>query len=471
MPRRRRLRLAPLVILLSFGSGSCATARQNDDAASSAPVCPIAATPAASAATAAPAAAAALEPRPILLKNARLIDGSGASPRVGVDLSLESGRIKAIGVGLEVPAGAQVIDLGGRTLLPGLIDAHTHMLSEPASSYAEGVARGLREGEADRALRGAQNAWKTLAAGFTTVRNVGGSLADRSLRDAIAAGRVPGPRMLVANYSIGITGGHCDHTNAAHPEKIAGDPDFRRGIADGPHAARQAVRYQVKHGADLIKICATGGVLSQGDGVGAPQLTLEEMQAIVDEAARAGRKVAAHAHGNQGIVDAVKAGVHSIEHGSILDSKTVALMKKRGVYLVPTTYVGRFVEEAAEQGKLSADSAHKAREIAPQMRSSFALAYRGGVKIALGSDAGVFPHGDNARELVEMVRLGMKPMDALVAATSGAAQLLGLADVGLVIEGMHADLVAVDGDPLADIGVVGRPALVIKGGVVYVQRW
>ncbi|MEZ4451465.1 MAG: amidohydrolase family protein [Nannocystaceae bacterium] len=472
MWRRPPLRraLASLSLLLSLGTGACASERSVDGGATAAPVCPIAAQPASEAAPAAPRAHAAA-PAPLLLKNARLIDGSGAAPREGVDLALESGRIKAIGVGLEAPAGAQVIDLGGRTLLPGLIDAHTHLLSEPAGSYAEGVTRGLAEGEADRVLRGADNAWKTLAAGFTTVRNVGGSLADSSLRDAIAAGRVPGPRMLVANHSIGITGGHCDHTNNAHPEQIPAEPDYRDGIADGATAVRLAVRYQVKHGADLIKICATGGVLSQGDGVAAPQLTPEEMQAIVDEAVRAGRKVAAHAHGNQGIVDAVKAGVHSIEHGSILDPKTVALMKKRGVFLVPTTYVGRYVEEAADQGRLSPDSAAKAKAIAPKMRASFALAYRGGVKIALGSDAGVFPHGDNARELAEMVRLGMKPMDAVVAATSGAAELLGLADVGLVIEGMHADLVAVDGDPLADISVVGAPALVIKGGVVYVQRW
>ncbi len=412
------------------------------------------------------------EGRALLIRNARLIDGRGGDPLVGVDLLVDAtGTITAIEPGgtITAPSGSQVIDVGGRSVLPGLIDAHTHLLSEPAGSYPEMVTRSLREGEADRALRGAANAWATLRAGFTTVRNVGGSLADRSLRDAIDRGRLPGPRMLVANYSIGITGGHCDHSNSVHPEKLGHDPDYREGIADGPTALRRAVRYQIKHGADVIKVCATGGVLSQGDGVGAPQLTPEELAAIVDEANRAERKVAAHAHGNQGIRDAVAAGVHSIEHGSILDRATVAQMRRRGVFLVPTTYVGRYVEKAADAGRLSADSARKAKAIAPRMRESFRLAYKGGVKIANGSDAGVFPHGDNARELAEMVALGMSPEDAILAATSRAAELLGLADVGQLAPGFRGDLIVVDGDPLTDISALSSPRLVVKGGRVYVR--
>ena len=409
----------------------------------------------------------------LLIRGARLIDGSGGDPVVGVDLLIDArGTIAAIEASgtIDIPAGAEVIDVGGRSVLPGLIDAHTHLLSEPAGSYPELVVRTRHEGEADRALRGAANAWATLRAGFTTVRNVGGTLADRALRHAIIGGRLPGPRMLIANFAIGITGGHCDLSNSINPEKLSHDPDFREGIADGPDGVRRAVRYQIKQGADLIKVCATGGVLSQGDGVGAPQLTPEELRAIVDEANRAERKVAAHAHGNQGIRDAVEAGVHSIEHGSVLDRPTVAQMRRRGVFLVPTTYVGRVVEEAANRGLLSPDSAEKAKAIAPKMRESFQLAYKSGVKIANGSDAGVFPHGDNARELAEMVALGMTPKDAILAATSRAAELLGLADIGQLAVGFRGDLIVVDGDPLQDISVLEAPMLVVKDGRVYVRE-
>ncbi|MCB9700429.1 MAG: amidohydrolase family protein [Myxococcales bacterium] len=469
--------MRPLALLLAAAAAAslaCAGAREGATDEPAAPICPVPerAIAPASSGPAAGLPPAIAGPRALLLRGARVIDGGGGPPRPGLDILVdETGLIVKVAAGIAAPADAEVIDVGGRTVLPGLIDAHTHLLSEPASSFPALVTRGAREGEADRALRGAANAWATLQAGFTTVRNVGGTLADRSLRDAIDAGRLPGPRMLVANHSIGITGGHCDHTNGLHPEKIPAEPDFTRGIADGPDGVRKAVRYQIKQGADVIKICATGGVLSQGDGVGAPQLSAEEMRAIVDEAGRAERKVAAHAHGTQGIRDAVLAGVHSVEHGSILDPPTVALMKKRGVFLVPTTYVGRYVEGAAEAGRLSPDSAAKAQAIAPRMRESFRLAYKSGVKIANGSDAGVFPHGDNALELAEMVELGMSPADAIVAATASAAELLGLADVGRIAEGKVGDLIVVDGDPLADIRALQAPALVVKGGRVYVRRF
>lgn len=455
MPRR------PLLAALLLAA--CAAPAQPAPLAPE-PVCPVAPRPAA---LAVPAdMSQKTDSATLLLRGARLIDGSGAAPQVGVDVLVAGGRIGAIGKNLAAPAGARVIDLGGRTLLPGLIDAHTHLGGDPQGSHAEGVTSQVTLSDADLALRGAANARKTLLAGFTTVRNVGGSLADRSLRDAIAGGLVAGPRMVIANHAIGITGGHCDDGNGLRPDLFSGPPDFQVGIGDGPDELRKAVRHQIKLGADVIKICATGGVLSQGDGVGAPQLTRAEMLAIVDEAVRAGRKVAAHAHGAQGIREAVLAGVHSIEHGSVLEPDTIALMKRRGTFLVPTVAVGQYVEAAANAGKLSPDSAAKAREIAPRMRESVMRAYKAGVKIAFGTDAGVFEHGTNAREFVTLVGLGVAPMDAIVAATRNAAELLGLADLGQVKVGFIADLVVVDGDPLADIHALERPALVVQGGAV-----
>jgi imidazolonepropionase-like amidohydrolase len=402
----------------------------------------------------------------IVLRNVRLIDGTGAPVRAPIDVLVQADRVARIGERLEVPPGAAVFDLEGKTVLPGFIDTHVHLTSSPAGSHELGVVRRLSDSDADRALRGVVNARRTLQAGFTTVRNLGGSLADRALRDAIARGDVLGPRMLVANHSVGITGGHCDGTNHLHPETRPGAQDFRSGVADGVDDVRKAVRYQIKHGADVIKICASGGVMSQGDAVGAPQLTLEEMKAAVDEATRAGRKVAAHAHGTLAIKEAVQAGVDSIEHGSMLDDSAIGLMKQHGTVLVPTLHVGSYVLAQADAGKVSAHSAAKAREIVPRMHESFALALRGSVTIALGSDAGVFPHGENGRELVAMVELGMTPMAALVAATATAADLLGIADVGRVIEGHVADLVVVDGDPLTDMNLVLAPIIVIQGGVV-----
>ena len=401
---------------------------------------------------------------PLLLRNARVIDGNGGPPTT-LDVLIVAGRISQLGPKLAVPAApGRSLDLAGRTLLPGFIDAHVHMASQPQASHAEGIARDVTSTDADAALRGAANARATLLAGFTTVRNVGGGLADRSLRDAIARGLIPGPRMLVAVHSIGITGGHCDDGNGLRPDLFGGPPDFTVGIADGPDELRKAVRHQLKLGADVIKICATGGVLSQGDAVGAPQLTQPEIQAIVEEAVRAGRKVAAHAHGTVGIKEAVLAGVHSIEHGSVLDSETIALMKRRGTYLVPTVSVGEYVEQAATAGKLSAESAAKAREIAPRMRESVVKAHKAGVKLAFGTDAGVFEHGTNAREFISLGKLGIPTMDIIVAATRDAADLLGLAALGRIEVGYIADLVVVDGDPLTDIHALERPSLVIQGG-------
>ncbi len=407
--------------------------------------------------------------RPLLLRGVTLIDGTGAEPRTGVDVYVEQGRIANVGEHLAATGDTEVLELEGYTLLPGFIDAHVHMTFTPPPNYATGVVREMKEQDSDRALGGVANAWSTLEAGFTTVRNVGGTFADRALRDAIAGGIVPGPRMLVANHAITITGGHCDDTHGYRPELLPQMQDYRAGVADSPDEVRKAVRYQIKHGADVIKVCATAGVMSSGDTLGVAQLTTPELATAVDEANRAGVRVAAHAHGTQGIREAVEAGVHSIEHGSILDDATVALMKAKGTVLVPTLSAGEHVMRAADAGTLSKSSAAKARAIAPQMRKSFAMAYAADVEIALGSDAGVFAHGKNGREFTLMVDAGMTPMDAIVAGTSGAARLLGLSDVGTIREGNHADLVLIEGNPLDDISRLERPDGVIKGGVLYVR--
>ena len=401
------------------------------------------------------------------IRAGRLIDGTGAAAVRNAVILVENGRITAVGANVRIPAGAKVVDLSDRTVLPGFVDAHVHMtgpvLGEPGWDNAL-----VRESPADAALRGAAHARQTLAAGFTTVRNVGaGGFADVSLRDAINAGRVPGPRMLVAAHSLGITGGHCDATNGYLPHVLGEDPGPERGMADGPDAIREAVRYQVKHGADVIKICATGGVLSEGDSAGAQQYMEDELAAVVAAAHMAERRVAAHAHGTEGIKGAVRAGVNSIEHGSILDDEAIALLKQHGTYLVPTLMAGEAVEAMANSGGLRGERADKARAIAPKMRESIKEAVAAGVKIALGTDAGVMAHGTNGHEFTLMVQWGgMTPMQAIVAGTSAAADLLGWSQhVGTVAPGRYADLVAVRGDPLADITVLERVDWVMKGGV------
>lgn len=416
-------------------------------------------------------AEASLEDAPttILFRDARLIDGTGAAPMLHADVLVEDGRIAAIGSPLPIPSDAWVIELAGRTLLPGFVDAHVHLSYAPAPSYAELVRRDVQETAADRALRGAAHARATLWAGFTTVRNVGGSEADRALRDAIVRGDIPGPRMLVANAEIGTTGGHCDETNGMAIDVVPPGERYRVGIADGVDEVRKAVRHQIQRGADLIKVCVTGGVTSPRDRAGASQLVGEELRAAVDEAHRAGLRVAAHAHGTEGIREAVQAGVESIEHGSMLDADTVALMKTAGTVLVPTLYVAAVLEAQAQAGTLPPGSASKAREVGPRLRQSFRLALREGISIVLGSDAGVFPHGHNGREFAALVEQGMSPMAAIVAGTSAGADLLGLADVGRVVPGAWADLVVVEGDPLTDPRVLEEPAMVMKGGVVHRQ--
>ena len=394
----------------------------------------------------------------------RLIDGLDGGVRENVTILVRGTRLEAVGEELDVPPGATLIDLSDHTVMPGFIDLHTHITSDPG-----GGGGSLRRWPGHLAIAGVMNARITLEAGFTTIRNVGSDdFADVALRDAINAGMVPGPRMYTAVHSLGITGGHCD-SNGYRPD-IFEEPGIEDGIAQGIERVREAVNYQIKYGADVIKFCATGGVLSEGDAVGVQQYTDEEMVVLVRTANMAERTVAAHAHGLEGIKAAVRAGVTSIEHGSMLDDETVRLMAEHGTYLVPTMMAFEDVRERALAGTLGGLPGRKALEIYPYFRESIELAMRQGVKIGFGTDAGVFPHGENAGEFRLLVDAGMSPADAILAATREAAIVLERTDeLGSVEAGKVADLVAVRGDPLADIGLLQSIDFVMKDGVVYKQ--
>ena len=362
------------------------------------------------------AGSATAQQQSIVVRAARMVDvtkGQLVAPAV---LVISGDKIRSVGQS-EVPAGARTIDLGDLTLLPGLIDAHTHLTMDISGDW---VTRSVRELPADAALRGSRNARLTLFAGFTTVRDVGaGGFADISLMKAIDAGMVIGPRMIPSAHAIGITGGHCDDTGWAPG---VNELSWKEGVADGVDEVVKAVRYQIKHGAKVIKVCATAGVLSFDATLGAQQLSDEELRAIVQEARRHGLKVAAHAHGTEGIKAAVRAGVASIEHGSMLDDEAIGLMKRNGTYLVPTAYLLSTFHFDSMPPAIAA----KARQVIPLAQESHRRAIRAGVKIALGTDAAVYPHGDNARELATYVDYGMRPADALRAATVNAADLLGV---------------------------------------------
>jgi len=355
-------------------------------------------------------------------------------------------------------AGDTVVDLGGMTVLPGLIDVHTHLtMNTDFDPYLE-----LASTSAKEAINGVVNARATLLAGFTSVRNVGAyRFVDVDLRDAINKGQVPGPHMQVSGPLLGITGGHCDENLLPIQYHVVAD-----GVADGIAEVQHKVRENIKYGADLIKICATGGVLSKGDDPQASQYTLEEMQAIVADAHRLGRKVAAHAHGAQGILWATEAGVDSIEHGSYINDEAIAEMKKRGTYLVPTLYLEDWM---LEKGNLPAFYHQKMIDVSAVAKSNIKHAMQAGVKIALGTDAAVYPHGLNAHELdVYVNQLGMAPLTALQTATVNAADLMGwTAKTGSLEVGKWADIIAVDKNPLEDVRVLQDVKFVMKAGVVY----
>jgi imidazolonepropionase-like amidohydrolase len=396
-----------------------------------------------------------------------LVDGTGAAPVRNAVIVIRGDRIEAAGAGVKIPPRARVLDLSAYTVLPGFIDAHVHLAGRPVGA-GDWVHGAVTDAEADDALWGAANARVTLLAGFTTVRDVGADhFANVALKRAIDAGRVPGPRTIAAGHPIGISGGHCDVDGYA-PGALGGERGPLQGIANSRDQVREAVRLQVKYGAGVIKICATGGVLSQGDEIGAQQMTEEEMRTAVETARMLGRRVAAHAHANEGIRAAVRAGVTSIEHGSFLDDETVRMMVAHGTWLVPTLMAGEAVGGSTAPSTLPPAVADKGRRAWAAMQRSIRLAVAGGVKIALGSDAGVYPHGRNAREFELLVTAGgMTPMQAIQAGTLGAATLLGMeSDAGSVAAGKYADLVAVSGDPLADIAVLQHPAFVMKGGEV-----
>jgi imidazolonepropionase-like amidohydrolase len=375
-------------------------------------------------------------------------------------LLIEDGKIVASGgaADAKVPADAVRIELPDATVLPGLIDAHTHLTADPKFGYETLALSVPRE-----ALIGAKNARLTLLAGFTTVRNVGArDFSDVALRDAINAGDVPGPRLLVSGPPLSITGGHCDNNMLPFEYHRTSD-----GVADGVAAVQHKVRENIKYGADLIKVCATGGVLSLGDNPQHSQFTLEEMKAIVADAHRLGRKVAAHAHGAEGIRWAAEAGVDSVEHGSYIDDAGIAAMKEHGTYLVPTLYLGDWMIDNAGLTRLPAPLLAKAKEVIPAARKNIAHAFAAGVKVALGTDAAVYPHGLNAHEFETMVKMGLTPLQSIQAGTLNAADLLGWSGkVGTLEAGAWADIVAVDGDPLKDITTLQRVKFVMKGGEV-----
>jgi imidazolonepropionase-like amidohydrolase len=391
---------------------------------------------------------------PIVLRAARLLDVESGRMLSDAVVVVEGDRIVAVNPA-RLPQGAVDMDLGDVTLLPGFIDAHTHLGGQIGpTSFTDPVTQTV----ADVTLLAVKYGEITVHAGFTTVRDFGGD-ATVALGKAVERGDVLGPRVVPSRNPLGITGGHCDVTGFA-PDVVELGPED--GVADGPWQVVEAVRYQIKHGAQVIKTCATAGVLSMEGPVGAQQYSEEELRAMVEEAARHGVKVAAHAHGTEGIKAAVRAGVASIEHGSMLDDEAIALMKQRGTYLVPTTYLAERIPLDVLPPLVRA----KAEQVLPLARASLERAIAAGVPIAFGTDAAVFPHGENAKEFEVLVRLGMSPLEALRSATIHAADLLGTGDRGVVAAGRLADLIAVPGDPLADITVTEDVRFVMLGGRV-----
>ncbi|MGH9381434.1 MAG: amidohydrolase family protein [Thermoanaerobaculia bacterium] len=401
---------------------------------------------------------------PIVLTAARIFTGVDGSIEENGGVVVRGGEIVAAGSGITVPEGATVIDLGDATLLPGFMDAHVHLTGEMSDNWYQDFHDNFFRFPTEQAHYAARWARRTLEAGFTTVRNVGaGDYLDIGLRNAIDAGVIPGPRVLTAVHGIGSTGGHCDQ-EPYPPDRIAPATTLE-GTCDGAESCREAVRQQMKFGADVIKICASGGVLSLADPVDVPQLTAAELEAIMSEAHAWGRKVAAHAHGDEAARLAVEAGVDSIEHGTFLSDKTLELMKQKGTWLVPTRMAVEEVGAAADNYPPAV--AEKARAAAAGHSEMFERALAAGVPIAFGTDSGVSPHGRNAEEFRLMVELGMEPARALLSATRDAARLLGIeSETGTLEPGKAADVVAVPGNPLEDITATERVLFVMRSGEV-----
>jgi imidazolonepropionase-like amidohydrolase len=391
----------------------------------------------------------------------RMIDVLAGRTVQHPQVTVTDGRITAVGsAGAAIPQGARRIDLPGMTLLPGLIDMHTHLTSDPRySGYRE-----LEFTDNFWTVVGVSNAKKTLEAGFTTVRNVGSAnFDDVAIKQGIEQGMVIGPRIVPATYAIGATGGHCDDTSLP-PSVTAPSP----AVANGPEQIRATVRKLHKYGAEVIKFCGTGGVLSKTDAVGAQQYDLAEMRALVDEAHMLGLRVAVHAHGTSGIKDAIRAGVDTIEHASLADDEAFALAKQHGTWFSMDIYDDDYILAEGEKNGVFKESLDKERVIGLKQRQTFQAAVKAGVKMVFGTDAGVYPNGLNARQFVTMVKWGMTPMQALQAATTNAADALGRsADVGAIAVGRYGDLVAVAGDPLGDVATLQSVAFVMKGGEVF----
>jgi len=397
----------------------------------------------------------------VVVHAGKLLDVRSGKTLTDQAIVIEAGKITSVGPFAQAKPSAddRVVDLSNATVLPGLTDAHTHLTGNPQDVGPQALSISIQRAT----LTGARNARITLEAGFTNVRNVGADgYGDVALRDAINAGDVSGPRMLLSGPALGITGGHCDNNMLPFEYHAIGD-----GVADGIAGVQHKVRENIKYGADLIKVCATGGVLSLGDNPQASQYTLEDMKAIIVDAHRLGRKVAAHAHGAEGIRWAAEAGVDSIEHGSYIDDAAIAAMKEHGTYLVPTLYLGDWMIDNAGLTHLPPPLMAKAKEVIPAARKNIAHAFASGVKVALGTDAAVYPHGMNGHEFAVMVKLGLTPLQAIQAGTLNAADLLGWSGkVGTLEPGAWADIVAVDGDPVKDVTTLERVKFVMKGGEV-----
>lgn len=406
------------------------------------------------------AAFAQQAPKRTVIHASKLLDVKTGATLSDQAIVIEGDKIVSVGPmsSAKLMGNEQRIELSNATVLPGMIDAHTHLTGDPQFGYDALAISIPRE-----ALIGAKNARVTLMAGITTVRNVGADgFTDVALRDAINAGDVPGPRMLVSGPPLGITGGHCDNNLLPAEYHAVGD-----GVADGVEQVQHKVRENIKYGADLIKVCATGGVLSRGDDPNASQYTLEEMKAIVADAHRLGRKVAAHAHGAQGVIWASEAGVDSVEHGHLMNDEAIATLKKNGTYLVPTLYLIDWQREHAAQANLPSFLKAKMELVSQSAKNNAKKAFAAGVKIGMGTDAAVYPHGLNAHELEVYVQLGMTPLQAIQTATINDADLLGWKEkVGTLEPGKWADIIAVDGDPLHDITTLQHVKFVMKGGEV-----